>query len=133
MAEWRAKVEAGEVADPAATVAIEAPVYRDGERLYPWQKNFVALVQQHRHRHGKARLLLADEVGLGKTISLGMSALVLALLDPGPVLLLVPATLTMQWQTELWDRLSIPSAVWTQRDCWLDHMGHRIPGETHRT
>jgi hypothetical protein len=128
VAEWRAKVEAGEVADPAAAVAIEAPVYRDGERLYPWQKNFVALVQQHRHRHGKARLLLADEVGLGKTMSLGMSALVLALLDPGPVLLLVPATLTMQWQIELWDRLSIPSAVWTQRDCWLDHMGHLIPG-----
>jgi hypothetical protein len=132
VAEWRAKVEAGEVADAAAAVAVEAPVYRDGERLYPWQKNFVALVQQHRHRHGKARLLLADEVGLGKTMSLGMSALVLALLDPGPVLLLVPATLTMQWQTELWDRLSIPSAVWTQRDCWLDHMGHLIPGRDAR-
>ena len=128
VAEWRAKIAAGEIPDPAASAVVEAPVYRGGDRLYPWQKNFVALVQLHRQRHGKARLLIADEVGLGKTMSLGMSALVLALLDPGPVLLLVPATLTMQWQTELWDRLGIPSAVWTQQDCWMDHMGHRIPG-----
>lgn len=128
IAAWRAKVAAGEVPDPAAAAIVEAPVYRAGDRLYPWQKNFVALVQQHRQRHGKARLMVADEVGLGKTMSLGMSALVLALLDPGPVLLLVPATLTLQWQTELWDRLGIPSAVWTQQDCWVDHKGHRIPG-----
>lgn len=128
VAEWRAKVAAGEVSDPAASVVIEAPVYRGGDRLYPWQKNFVALVEQHRLRHGKARLMVADEVGLGKTMSLGMSALLLALLDPGPVLLLVPATLTIQWQTELWDRLGVPSAVWTQQDCWMDHKGHRIPG-----
>lgn len=125
---WRTKVSAGEVVDPAASAVVEAPVYRGGERLYPWQKNFVALVQEHRKRHDKARLLIADEVGLGKTMSLGMSALMLALLDPGAVLLLVPATLTTQWQTELWDRLGIPSAVWTQQDCWVDHMGHRIPG-----
>lgn len=125
---WRTKVDDSSANNPAAAAVIEAPVYRGGDRLYPWQKNFVGLALKHRQRHGKARLLIADEVGLGKTMSLGMSALVLALLDPGPVLLLVPATLTLQWQTELWDRLGIPSAVWTQQDCWVDHKGHRIPG-----
>ena len=130
--EWRSQVAGQDAADVqdalAAAAVVEAPVYRLGECLYPWQKNFVSLVLKHRRRHGKARLLLADEVGLGKTASLGTCALLTALLGDGPVLLLVPATLTIQWQTELWDRLGIPSAVWTQTKCWVDHKGHAIPG-----
>jgi len=130
--EWRGRALAGPAPlgpDAAAAAAIvEAPVYRAGECLYPWQKNFVSMVLRHRQRHGKARLLLADEVGLGKTMSLGAAALLTALLGDGPVLLLVPATLTLQWQTELWDRLGIPSAVWTRDKCWVDHKGHAVPG-----
>lgn len=130
--EWRSQAEGCGGADAqdaaAAAAVVEAPVYRAGECLYPWQKNFVSLVLKHRRRHGKARLLLADEVGLGKTMSLGTSALLTALLGDGPVLLLVPATLTLQWQTELWDRLGVPSAVWTQAKCWVDHKGHAVPG-----
>jgi len=44
---------------------------------------------------GKTRLLLADEVGLGKTLSMATAALVAALLGDGPVLVLCPATLTL--------------------------------------
>lgn len=99
--EWRNQAEghasAGLEDRVAAAAVVEAPVYRAGECLYPWQKNFVSLVLKHRRRHGKARLLLADEVGLGKTMSLGTAALMTALLGDGPVLLLVPATLTLQW------------------------------------
>jgi SNF2-related domain len=58
------------------------------------------------------RLLLADEVGVGKTLSLAGSALVSSLLGDGPVLILCPATLTTQWQMELKDKLNIPSVVW---------------------
>ena len=128
--EWRANAAATESTPDAVAAAaiIEAPVYRGGDCLYPWQKNFVSLVLEHRRRHGKARLLLADEVGLGKTMSLGAAALMTALLGDGPVLLLVPATLTMQWQAELWDRLGVPSAVWTRDKSWVDHKGHAVPG-----
>ncbi len=110
---------------PAAAMA-EAPIYQRGERLMPWQQAFVSLFLDHRATYGKARLLLADEVGLGKTLSLATSALMASLLGDGPALVLCPATLTLQWQVELWDRLGIPSAVWTTRKTWLDHTGHHI-------
>ena len=82
---------------------------------------------QHRETYGKARLLLADEVGVGKTLSLAASAMVSALLDDGPVLILCPSTLTLQWQVELKDKLGIPSAVWlSTKKVWSDANGHII-------
>jgi superfamily II DNA or RNA helicase len=111
---------------PAAALA-ESPIYRGGEQLQPWQRAFVTMFLEHRETYGKARLLLADEVGLGKTLSLATSALVSALLDDGAVLILCPSTLTFQWQVELKDRLGIPSAVWlSAKKVWVDHNGHTI-------
>lgn len=111
---------------PAAALA-EAPIYRGGEQLQPWQRSFVTTFLEHRETYGMARLLLADEVGVGKTLSLAASALVSVLLEDGPVLILCPATLTMQWQVELADKLGIPSAVWSStKKVWLDHRGHEI-------
>jgi superfamily II DNA or RNA helicase len=108
---------------PAAALA-ESPIYRGGEQLQPWQRSFVTLFLEHRERYGKARLLLADEVGVGKTLSMAASAMVSALLGDGPVLILTPSTLTLQWQTELLDKLGIPSAVWSsQGKAWLGTQG----------
>ena len=125
----RIEVEFGNVTAteiPAAALA-ESPIYRGGEQLQPWQRAFVALFLEHRETYGQARLLLADEVGLGKTLSLATSALVSALLNDGPVLILCPSTLTFQWQTELKDRLGIPSAVWhSNKKVWIDPDGHLI-------
>ncbi len=116
---------------PAAAMA-EAPIYRGGEQLQPWQRSFVVLFLQHRDIYGKARLLLADEVGVGKTLSMATSALVCALLDDGPVLILAPSTLTLQWQVEMKDKLGIPSALWSsQKKLWLGEEGQILspPGE----
>ncbi len=111
---------------PAATLA-ESPIYRGGEELQPWQRSFVTIFLRHRETYGKVRLLLADEVGVGKTLSLAASAMISCLLDDGPVLILCPATLTWQWQVELKDRLGIPSAVWSSsKKEWVDHNGHII-------
>jgi superfamily II DNA or RNA helicase len=111
---------------PAAALA-ESPIYRGGEQLQPWQRSFVALFLQHRGTYGKARLLLADEVGVGKTLSLAASAMMSALLNDGPILILCPSTLTLQWQVELTDKLGIPSAVWlSNRKVWSDPKGHII-------
>jgi superfamily II DNA or RNA helicase/DNA-binding Lrp family transcriptional regulator len=111
---------------PAAALA-ESPIYRHGEQLQPWQRSFVTLFMEHRETYGKVRLLLADEVGVGKTLSLAASAMVATLLDDGPVLILCPSTLTLQWQVELADRLGIPSAVWSStRKVWIDPKGHVI-------
>lgn len=112
---------------PAAAM-IESPIYRGGEQLQPWQRSFVTTFLQHRKVFGKTRLLIADEVGLGKTLSMATSALVAALLGDGPVLILCPATLTLQWQTEINDRLGIPSAVWVSNaKHWLTPDGRPVP------
>ncbi|MDM7988395.1 MAG: phospholipase D-like domain-containing protein [Smithella sp.] len=111
---------------PGAALA-ESPIYRGGEQLQPWQRSFVTMFLRHRDIYGKARLLLADEVGVGKTLSLAASAMISALLEDGPVLILCPSTLTLQWQIELSDKLGIPSAVWlSARKEWLDPKGHII-------
>ena len=108
---------------PAAAMA-EAPIYRGGEQLQPWQRSFVTLFLQHREVYGKARLLLADEVGVGKTFSMATSALVSVLLGDGPVLILAPSSLIIQWQIEMMDKLGIPTAVWSsQKKVWLGAEG----------
>ncbi len=106
----------------AAAALVESPFYRRGEELKPWQRAFVGMFLEHREIYGKARLILADEVGVGKTLSLATSALVSSLLGDCPALILCPATLTRQWQVELKDKLGIPSAVWlSSRKVWQDH------------
>src|SRR6202022_1472336 len=82
---------------------------------------------QHREIYGKARMLLADEVGVGKTLSLAASAVVSALLDDGPVLILCPSTLTIQWQVELAEKLGVRGAVWlSNKKMWGDPKSHII-------
>lgn len=110
----------------AAAAMAEAPIYARGEALMPWQQAFVTMFMRHREEYHDVRLLLADEVGLGKTLSLATAAVLASLLGDGPVLVLCPATLTQQWQVELWDKLGVPSAVWTRKKEWLDHTGHQI-------
>lgn len=111
---------------PAAAL-VESPIYRGGEQLQPWQRSFVTMFLQHRETYGKARMLIADEVGVGKTLSMAASAMMSVLLDDGPVLILCPSTLTMQWQVELADKLGIPSAVWSSiKKVWIDPKGHII-------
>jgi len=115
------------VDDLPGAVLAESPIYRGGEQLQPWQRSFVTTFMRHRETYGSARLLLADEVGLGKTLSLATSAMMAALLSDGPVLILCPSTLTLQWQVELLDQLGIPSAVWSSvKKVWSDPRGHII-------
>ncbi len=125
----RAEVSFDELSikDLPAAVTAESPLYRTGEELQPWQRSFVVTFLEHREIYGKVRLLLADEVGLGKTLSLATCAMLSAILGDGPVLILCPSTLVFQWQTELKDRLGIPSAVWlSNKKCWQDPHGHII-------
>jgi len=90
------------------------------------QKFFVRLAfDAHSGPYG-ARYILADGVGLGKTIQLGMTAQLMALQGEKPVLILVPKTLLWQWQDELKTLLDVPSAVWNGRQ-WVDDNGLVYP------
>ena len=110
--EWR------NAPDPAAPI-IEAPVYRKEVGLWEHQKHFVKIAfDAHLGPHG-ARFVLADQVGLGKTIQLAMAAQLMALLGDKPVLVLAPKPLIWQWQSELQTLLDMPSAVWNGKH-WVD-------------
>ena len=112
--------------DPASAV-IEAPVYRREAGLWEHQKYFVKLAfDAHRGPHG-ARFVLADQVGLGKTLQLAMAAQLMALVGDRPVLVLAPKSLVWQWQGELDTLLGLPSAVWDGQQ-WVDERGAEHPG-----
>jgi hypothetical protein len=117
----------------AAAAAVESPVYRQEQGLWPHQKYFARLALE-RHRVGGARLLLADQVGLGKTTQLAMAAMIMALDDPerGPILVLAPKPLLQQWQDELMELLQLPSARWNGR-AWVDENELEYPSEGAKT
>jgi hypothetical protein len=114
VAQWRREAE------PAAPV-IETPVYRKEYGLWEHQKYFVQAAFEA-HRRGGARIVLADMVGLGKTVQLALSAQLMALYGSRPVLVLAPKPLLWQWQDEMRNLLDMPSAVWTGRQ-WVDENG----------
>ena len=121
--DWREDSE-----DAVPAVAVEEPVYRREFGLWEHQKYFVELAFREHKQKGGARLLLADMVGLGKTIQLAMSAKLMALYGDKPILIIVPKTLVYQWQDELKTLLDMPSAVWTGR-FWVDENGYEYPVE----
>ncbi len=124
--EWKAAMDA---AAAAASAAVESPVYRRDQGLWPHQKYFARLALE-RHRLGGARLVLADQVGLGKTVQLAMAAMLMALDDPDgwPILVLAPKPLLQQWQDELMELLDLPSARWTGK-AWVDENDVEYPSD----
>ena len=119
-------VERWREAPEPASVIVESPVYRKEVGLWEHQKQFVKLAfDEHRGPHG-ARFILADQVGLGKTLQLAMAAQLMALVGDKPVLILVPKSLLQQWQEELDALLGLPSAIW-QGTRWIDEHGIEHP------
>lgn len=116
--EWRENPE-------PASVVVEAPVYRQELGLWEHQKYFVNLAFNDHKKYG-ARYVLADMVGLGKTVQLALSAQLMALYGDKPILIIAPKTLLWQWQDEMLNLLDMPSAVWNGRE-WIDENGIRYP------
>lgn len=114
-----------------ASPLIETPVYRQEFGLWEHQKYFIKLAFEKHQKSSGARFVLADMVGLGKTVQLALSAQLMALYGDKPIIIIVPKTLVWQWQDELNSLLDMPSAVWTGRE-WIDENGIKYPclGET---
>lgn len=115
---------------PAA--AVEEPVFRREFGLWEHQKYFVELAFREHQKEGGARFLLADQVGLGKTIQLAMSAKLMALYGDKPILIIVPKTLLFQWQDEMKTLLDMPSAVWTGNG-WQDENDYFYQADSARS
>ncbi len=115
-------------AKPAPAV-IEAPVYRRENGLWEHQKHFIQMsYEAHQGPYKMARFILADQVGLGKTLQLAMTAMLIALTGEKPILIIAPKTLLWQWQDEMRDLLDMPSAVWNGRQ-WVDENGLVYPSD----
>src|SRR5213594_4159069 len=68
-------------------------------------------------RDMRGRAILADEVGLGKTIEAGLVAAELRLRGlAGRTLIIVPAGLVEQWRDELERKFGLPTAILTGKD-----------------
>lgn len=120
VADWKEEAQP----DPASPV-VELPIYRRENGLWAHQKSFIRKAFEE-HQRGGARFVLADQVGLGKTVQLALAAKLMALWGNGPVLILVPKTLMEQWQDEMRDLLALPSARWTGQQ-WVDERGNAYP------
>ena len=119
--DWR-KTAGGKPEEAVATAIAEEPVVRREYGLWDHQKAFVLRAfQEHASAEG-ARLVLADMVGLGKTLQLAAVAKLVAMTDGKPVLILCPKTLLQQWQDEFLEKLDCPTALWTGRNwrCKID-------------
>ena len=113
----------------AAPAVIETPVYRQENGLWEHQKYFIKMAYEAHHGpHKMARYILADQVGLGKTLQLAMTAMLIALTGDKPILVIAPKTLLWQWQNEMRDLLDMPSAVWNGRQ-WVDEQGVEYPAD----
>ena len=103
-----------------AAVLAEVPTCTELFGFWDHQKYFIKKAfDEHRLYEGipgrGARYLLADGVGLGKTLQLGGLAKLIGTLEKQPVLIVAPKAVVNQWQEEMMDKLAAPSAVWTGR------------------
>jgi len=121
LGEWQ---NSGDMRDPAAAL-VELPIYRRENGLWAHQKTFIQMAFDA-HLKGGARYVLADQVGLGKTVQLGLAAKLMALVGEKPVLILTPRPLMEQWQNEMWSLLEFPTARWNGRQ-WIDENGIIYP------
>lgn len=111
--------------DPASVV-IEAPVYKNEFGLWSHQKTFVSMVFEDHMKYGGARYILADQVGLGKTLQLALCAQLIALTGNNPILVIVPKTICKQWMEEFNILLGAPCAMW-DGSRWIDESGVEYP------
>lgn len=124
---WKETVPTNTETPEPASVFVESPVYRKQVGLWEHQKYFVKLAfDAHQFMPGGARFVLADQVGLGKTIQLAMAAELMCLVGGKPILVLAPKTLLGQWQDELQELLDMPSAVWNGKQ-WVDENDIEYP------
>lgn len=114
----------------------EVPTATELFGFWDHQKYFINLgFSEHLKYKGDldrgARFLLGDGVGLGKTLQLGAIAKLIGTLETLPILIMVPKTLTTQWQEELWLKLTVPAARW-EAGGWIterDEFHPALPGK----
>ena len=124
---WKKGLDAlkdGGIEDISLSAAfLNTPIYQEDNGFWAHQKDFIELAFS-RHLTIGARMVLADMVGLGKTLQLGAMAKLVALTSDKPILIIVPKNLMEQWREELRENLSVPVSMWCSGG-WEDNEGNR--------
>lgn len=108
-----------------AIILKSSPIYQYGDANGLWvhQEDFVELLLKEHFDNNGARFLLADMVGLGKTIELGAFLKIIATQNKcKPILLFIPRPIVQQWQDELLNKFDLPSAVFEKtnnKEYWI--------------
>ena len=77
--------------DEIPTAAVEEPIFSQRNSVYgSIRSTLLNLLSASIRRKTEQDFLLADQVGLGKTIQLAMSAKLMALYGDAPILIIVP-------------------------------------------
>ena len=116
VSDWKKKPDVG-------PILAEVPTCTELFGFWDHQKYFIKKAFDEHRRYASlpgrgARYLLADGVGLGKTLQMGGLAKLIGTLDDDPVLIVAPKAVVSQWQEEMIDKLAAPSAIWTGKG-WL--------------
>jgi superfamily II DNA or RNA helicase len=90
----------------AATEGSPSPI-----ELFDHQRAFITRFVRE-HRDGGCRVVLADEVGLGKTIEIALSVVIASILSRKPSVIFAPSAVVEQWQEEIEERLGVRAAYW---------------------
>ena len=102
----------------------DTPVLQSKDKLWVHQMEFIEYAaNRHINTSDGARLILADEVGLGKTMQLGCVAKIIGEYDEGKILIIVPKALMKQWQLELFEHIGINSYIY-DKNKWIDSNGN---------
>lgn len=114
--DWKKKPDVG-------PILAEVPTCTELFGFWDHQKYFIKKAFEEHRRYASlpgrgARYLLADGVGLGKTLQMGGLAKLIGTLNDDPVLIIAPKAVVSQWQEEMIDKLAAPSALWTGKG-WL--------------
>jgi superfamily II DNA or RNA helicase len=92
------------MAVPKSAAYLQVAEATSGVRLFPHQRQVVRRLADHFPRSW----IVADEVGLGKTISAGLALRALLLSDQvKKVLIMAPANVCRQWQDELFEKFGL--------------------------
>jgi SNF2 family DNA or RNA helicase len=124
---WR---ELDDPEEQIASVMNEVRMVRRGCEIWPHQRYFVDLAYRRHISPWGCRVVLADTVGLGKTIQTGMVLKLAALSGDKPILVLLPPSLMIQWQEELSEMLGVPSARLSRNysgSLWITNDGRKTP------
>lgn len=134
--DWREKVIDRRAIEEGAITApfVEMPIMAS-DGLWPHQLFFIDRAfsyhsfdeRERSTRKTSARLILADQVGLGKTIQLVAFVILSAIYSKKPALILVPASLKVQWMSEIKSLFAVPAAYWD--DGWILEDGTRANKE----